>query len=902
MPDGDFQRLEQLFNAAVDLAPDEQQAFLQYSCKGDAELLQSMQALLEHSARTVNFSAVVEHSALDLFAQASLTEGDVAGAYRILDKIGQGGMGTVYLAARADDEYQQRVAIKVIHRLAGNNADILRRFQDERQILANLQHPNIVRLLDGGSLDDGSPFLVMEYVNGERIDAWCQRRNLPVDEILALFSKVCQAVQHAHQNLVVHRDLKPSNIVIGTDGEPKLMDFGVAKLLKREGDDHDPLTELGDRMLTPMYASPEQLQGDPVSTLSDVYSLGVILYELLVGQRPFGAGDGDPWSYARRIVEEDPPLPSRRLGQMARRPRSAGKPATAVPLQRRLRGDLDNILLTALARDPRRRYQSSGALAADLDDYRQRRPIAARPRSLTYLTARFVQRNQLASALMLAVVVTVTGFGYALYQQAALLEQERDFARGQLARTSAVLALVEDMFTGLAPNNSQGRTVTVREMLDRASAELDQGSGSFSTAPPAVTAVIRRIIGATYTDLGLIDPAARHLRAALAMHRNGAVSDDEEKLQVILKLSNTYHLGFADQEERLRLNLEAQALSEQLYGPDSAAALAAKAEVASSYHMLGRLQESRALYSEAHEGRLALLGETHPDTLSSLSRLAVVDYWLGNYRTALAAFDQCHATAVAELGPTHTLSLQCLERRGLILESMGRYPEAVSALEQHVALASRIIGRSHPATLRTMHSLADAHRGLARYETAEEMFLDVLALRREALGERNIETLQTEMKLARVYRLQQRYSHAAPLIKHALDNKIAEFGFAHPTTLIAAQEMAELLLDSGQLEEAGTLLARTLAAREQALGAKHPDLQATLLGLARVDRSRQRLASARDHLLRALALHEQHPSYQPRDRPRVLSLLIDVLEELDGPEAALQYRQQLAQLTAPGGA
>ncbi|MDO8863112.1 serine/threonine-protein kinase [Haliea sp. E1-2-M8] len=883
MHSGDFQRLEQLFNTTMDLPKDEQQAFLLRSCDGDLDLLEAVKALLHHSEQTANFTAVVEHSALDMLTQASMAEGDAAGAYRILEKIGQGGMGTVYLAARADDEYQQRVAVKVINRLAGDNADIQRRFQDERQILANLQHPNIVRLLDGGSLADGSPFLVMEYVHGERIDAWCKRENLSVDKILVLFAKVCHAVQHAHQNLVVHRDLKPSNIVIGADGEPKLMDFGIAKLLKPEGDASDPPTELGNRVLTPMYASPEQLNGNAVSTLSDVYSLGVILHELLVGQRPFDDGGTNSWSYAQRIIDEDPRAPSRRLGLGV------------------LRGDLDNILLTALARDPHRRYQSAGALAADLDSCRRRRPIAARPRSLAYLAVRFIQRNQLASALLLAVVMAVSGFGYALYQQAILLQQERDFARGQLARTTAVLDLVEDMFSGLAPNNSQGRTVTVREMLDHASMELDQGRGSFSAAPAAVTAVIRRIIGATYNHLGLIDPAERHLSEALALHRTGAVRDEAEKLRVIRQLSQTYHLGYGYHEERLRLNLEAQALSERLYGPGSQEAFTASAELASSYHLMGRLQEARALYDEVYRGQLALLGEVHPDTISSLSRLAVVDYWLGNFATALAAFEQCHATAVAVLGETHTLSLACLERRGLILETMGRYSAAVAPLEQHVSLGSRVLGRSHPATLRTMHSLADSHRGLKQYDVAERLFLEVLALRREALGETNIETLQTEMKLARVYRLTRRFAEATPLITHALDNEIAEFGFEHPTTLIAAQEMAELLLDSRELGEAGDLLARVLSAREQVLGVEHPELQGTLLGLARVDRARERPASARGHLLRALALWDQNPEYQPQNRRRLLNLLIEVSEELDGPEAALQYREQMVQLSAQAG-
>jgi serine/threonine-protein kinase len=866
--DARFRRVETLFNAAVDLSPEARRAFLLRECGDDPELLATLETMLQSEVPTRRFSAVVDSSASTLVADASLAPGDCAGTYRILKRIGEGGMGVVYLATRADALYEQRVAVKVINRLAGASADIQRRFQDERQILANLKHPNIVHLLDGGSLVDGSPFLVMEYVDGERIDHWCHEQSLSVDGRLALFIKVCKAVQHAHQNLVVHRDLKPSNVLIGTDGEPKLMDFGVARIMKSADEELNPQTRLEERVLTPRYASPEQLSGAAVSTVSDVYSLGVLLFELLVGRRPFDDPDSSDWSYARRVVEDDPPLPSR--------------VDAAAP-----KGDLDNILLMALARDPHRRYQSAGALARDLERYLQRRPVTACSPSLAYLATRFVQRNQLASALMFVFVLAVGSLASALVQQAGLLQEERDYAREQLARTTAVLSLIEGMFKGLAPDNSQGETVTVQQVLDRTGTQLINGSGRFASAPAAVNAVLHRIIGSTYNDLGIIAPGRRHLEAAMALHQKNTLEDDAERLRTINALSQNYHLGFEDQDLRLRLNEEALALSRRLYGPRSEQALAASAELASSYHLLGRLEEGRALYDETYRGRRELLGTEHPDTLRSLSRRAVVDYWMGNYDEALADFEYCESAASARLGATHTLTLQCLERRGLILETMGRHAEAVEALAEHVGVAGPILGPTSPSVLRTQHSLADAYRGLGQYARAEEAFLQVLALRREALGTEHIETLQSEMKLARVYRLMRRYEEATFLITHAVEQTTAQYGFDHPSTLIAAQEMAELLLDSRQLERARDLLLRILSARESTLGDDHPDLESTLVGLSRVAQAGGRLESARGYLSRALTLLESHPTVMA-DRREQLRVRLAALT--DGPLLSGQSR------------
>ncbi|RLQ21206.1 serine/threonine protein kinase [Seongchinamella sediminis] len=889
-----WNELERLFNAAIDLDPADRAAFLARECEGRPELQAAVNELLANSASATDFAAVINATADDLLEHINLGGNDRVGPYRILRKIGQGGMGTVYLAERADDEYHQQVAIKVINHQPGRNDAIVQRFHAERQILANLQHPNITRLLDGGTLDNGSPFLVMEFVDGDRIDHYCASHGLSVDAILALFLKVCDAVQNAHQNLVIHRDLKPSNIAIDSHGEPKLMDFGVAKLMRTEADGADPQTVLEERALTPLYASPEQLSGEAVSTLSDLYSLGVILYELLAGQRPFGAADGGAYAYAQQVIETDPPS----LSQNRKRAWNAAATVQAGRTPgRKISRDLDNIVLKALQRDPGRRYSSVAALAADIDNFLQHKPVSARPPSLPYLAQRFIQRNRLASALVLVSTLTVTGLGVALWFQADLAARERDIARDQLARTTAVLALVEDMFTGLDPDVSQGEDITVRYMLDEAGARMLRSEVEDQQAAP-VRAVIYRIIGNTYNELGLADQALRYLDRAMDLHQSGLVADEDEKIRAMLAISNTYHLAF-ELDARLAVSTQALALSDQRYGAGDERTLEALEAVASANHMLGRLEQAQALFAEIYQRRSESRGEQHPSTLNALKNLGVVEHWLGNYAAALSAYTRCQELGEAAQGPLHSETLRCLGYRGLVLETMGDYPRAAPVLEEHAQRSAKVMGENHPDTLRSLHSLADSYRGLAQYDRAEALFLEVLDRRRSALGQDHIETLQTEMKLARVYRLTRRYDDAESLINHAVEEEVRQQGFEHPATLIAAQEKADLLLDSGQLTAARELLLRILAARTARQETEHPELQKTLVGLARTDLNIGEPAVAQQRLQRALQLGESRPDYQHRTRRQILALLVESSEGLNDASAAQAYRQRLALLDNP---
>jgi serine/threonine protein kinase len=438
-----WKRIDQLLQSAFDLPENEREAFLDRACAGDDEMRHEIISLLNAEDRAGGF---LNQSPMKReLERTSPAIGARVGAYRITREIGRGGMGAVYLAERADRQFKQKVAIKLIKR--GMDTDeIVRRFRYERQILASLNHPNIARLLDGGATEAGLPFFVMEYIEGEPLIEYCDRHKLDTTKRLKLFLQVCAAVQHAHNNLVIHRDIKPSNILISEDGEVKLLDFGIAKLLNTEEAGLSSL--LGQRPMTPEYASPEQARGQNLTTASDVYALGVVLYELLSGHRPYRFPNRAPEEVARVICEQEPEKPSSAINhvleesfpdghpQVARTPESVSAPREGQleKLRRRLNGDLDNIILTALRKEPERRYQSPAQLAEDIERSLDGRVVTARRNTFGYRSGKFIRRNKAGVAAGTLVMTALFAGIVATMWQARIAHAERDRAEIQRNR------------------------------------------------------------------------------------------------------------------------------------------------------------------------------------------------------------------------------------------------------------------------------------------------------------------------------------------------------------------------------------------------------------------------------------------------------------------------------------
>jgi serine/threonine protein kinase/tetratricopeptide (TPR) repeat protein len=520
--------LLELVGNALDLPPGERTAFLQAACGDNTALLSDACSIVEHARQAGEFlgePAYVQATGEDFAGvdAGSLAPGTMLGEHRLLSLLGEGGMGEVYLAE--DTKLERRVAVKLLkHRL--DDASLARRFRHERKVLAALNHPNIARLYGGGTTPEGRSYLVMEYVEGERLDRFCERHALDVSERLVLFRKVCAAVAYAHQNLIVHRDLKPANIRVTAEGEPKLLDFGIAKLLDPEGGTGAPadLTVTLQGAMTPEYASPEQLKGEMITTASDVYSLGVVLYELLCGQRPYAAlKSRRPDELVRAICEEEPPRPSTAAGKTVAPNTTAGALVgeaavvrkRSAALRRLLEGDLDNIVAKALRKEPSRRYLGVSALSEDIRRHCAGLPVSARRDTLGYRSAKFVRRNKAGVIAATLVLLALIGGLVATAWEASVTRQERDRARIAQKQAERLNGFMQTLLGSVNPENGVGPDLKVVQVLDEASKGIDQELA----ADPAILAQAHLTIGQAYTNLKEAEPAIRHLRAAVDIDR-----------------------------------------------------------------------------------------------------------------------------------------------------------------------------------------------------------------------------------------------------------------------------------------------------------------------------------------------------------------------------------------------
>ncbi|HEX3084926.1 MAG TPA: serine/threonine-protein kinase, partial [Pyrinomonadaceae bacterium] len=499
MNSGQWHRLNEIFAAAIELDPDRQNQFLREACAGDECLQREAEAILaatQHADRQGFLTGNVFSDGAEVIAANEIPPGTIIGPYRVVQEIGRGGMGAVYLATR--EGFQQKVALKIIKR-GMDTESIVRRFVMERDVLASLNHPNIARLLDGGTTD-GLPFIVMEYVEGDSITAFCDQKRLTIDERLVLFRKVCAAVVYAHQNLVVHRDIKPSNILVTPDGEPKLLDFGIAKVLSSDqlGYTIEP-TAAGAGLMTPEYASPEQIRGEKVTTASDIYSLGVLLYEMLSGHRPFQFRSRSAGEMLQVISERLPPSPSTAastqqelvpLDQDATRqiltPDTVAEMRSEKParLKRKLAGDLDNIVLMALRKEPERRYQSVQQFVDDVRRHLEGLPVVARRATLSYRTAKFIERNRTASLFAsLALLAILAGLSIAVWQAVVARRQWQRAERRSTEVRRLTNALLNDLHTevGRLPGSDP-----VQEKIFQISIEYLNGLAQETNDPVAL--------------------------------------------------------------------------------------------------------------------------------------------------------------------------------------------------------------------------------------------------------------------------------------------------------------------------------------------------------------------------------------------------------------------------------
>jgi serine/threonine-protein kinase len=841
-------QIQTLFEAALERPPAEREAYLQAACAGDPSLLAEVRSLLAADATP---HPLFDTMALDAIALPAdlLPDGllpsvdDRVGPYRIVERLGRGGMGAVFLAERADGQFDQRVALKLI-RGGWASVSTVRRFQSERQILASLQHPHIARLLDGGLTDDGRPYFAMEHVDGVPLDRYCDTHAASVAERVRLVRTVCSAVQYAHRRLVIHRDLKPSNLLVTetADGpQVKLLDFGIAKVLAASdeavGDTAlggRPRTQTGRAVMTPAYAAPEQVQHAEVTTATDVYALGVVLYELLADQRPYDLSGCSP-AAIERIVSTEEPAP----------------PSTLAPHERRraLRGDLDTIVLKALRKEPARRYASAEALADDLQRYLDGRPVEARPDTVPYRARKFVARHRFGVAATTIVAVLLAALvGFYTVQ----LAEERDRARLEAETATEVSDFLQGLFAVSDPAMSGGDDLSARTLLDQGAARIERELAG----QPVVQARLMQVMGEVYQNLGAFDAAAPLLERSLTLRRDMLeappldVAASLNSLAVLRQETGAY--AAADSLFRAAL-----AIQHEQVGPDDPAVAATLHDWGTLLHVQGQYDRADSLFQRALAIRTAHFGTADPRTSSTLNERATLRFDRGDLDGAEQLYRQTLDQRRARFEGDHPDVATSLNNLAMVLRHKGRFDAAEALYREALAMRERLYDGPHPDVAHTLNHLARLYANQGEYATAEPIARRALAMRIDVFGEKHVETTASMGNLAGILGGLGRHDEQARYYRRALQVVRATLGDRHPYAAALTYSLASALHAAGDRATAEARYRESLALHRQLFPDGHANVAYPLIRLGALLIETNRAAEAEPLLREAIALRTE---------------------------------------------
>ena len=845
-----WRRIEAIFNDALELHPSQRTTFLAEACSTDVELRKEVQELLRSSEKTAKLLAEPIEGVVQDLVSAEALVGRTVGHYKIIRTLGEGGMGKVYLAERSDQEYQTKVAIKTISTFLGSQNRMLERFRSERQILANLQHANIARLLDGGVTSEGLPYLVMEYVDGEPIHDYCLRHSLRLKDRLCLFGKVCSAIEYAHHHLVIHRDIKPANILVDAAGEPRLLDFGIAKLIEQVPDTASPvLASATECLMTPEYASPEQIRGEPVSTATDIYALGVLLYELLTGQRPYQFETHSHLEMARVICQKEPTAPSA-VVKARRTDSSTENPGT----------DLDNIVLMAMRKNPTERYASVATFWADIQAYLNGYPVLARQQSWSYRAAKFIKRHKVGFSAAVISVVALIGFSIGMGILARRANQEQKKAQKEAE-------FLASMFRAASPDEAKGREITARELLDRGAERINIELA----AEPEIRMPLVVDMAQAYSDLGAYD------KGLALLNRSSSVS-------LLNKLT------FAQQAEafetegtlyRLKSNYKAaEPLFRRALALRRNTLRASDPLIAQSLTTLGEclyLQqqdlEAESLLREA----LRIRRSSPPDNADDVRNyLALLLKRKGEFNEAVELLSEAVAISLRVGGTDSPSYGQSLHNWASALIDVGDLGQAETRLRELLDVRRRVLGRTHPAITYTLNNLGFVLLEEGKPSAAEPYLKENLQLRLQVYGRENPGVISGWNNWARFLHATGQFEEARKSYQRALDIALKE----GPETWTVAQikaNLGRLAFDQKDHKQAEDLEEEALSVRRKLGGPEKPVIATSLLDLAIIRLYLGDAAGAESLCRQAVAIREKALT---GDNPAILQAKLRLAETL----------------------
>ena len=942
-----LQHEEALFSSALALPESERARFLDRACADDRDLRERIDALLLGVQPAEDFiSPLLSNPAADSKRPwlDEHAEGESIGPYRLLHQIGEGGGGVVYLAEQSQP-LQRQVALKII-KLGMDTRAVVARFEAERQVLAMMDHPGIAKVFDAGSTPTGRPYFVMELVRGIKITDYCAQCRLTLEERIRLFIQVCHAIQHAHSKGVIHRDIKPSNILVTLhEGAAlaKVIDFGVAKATQGRAGDHTQFTAFDQFVGTPAYMSPEQTYpgSGAVDAQSDIYALGVLLYELLTGCLPFdgnAASDSQIAAIKQRIRGDEPQRPSQKLRTLS--PEQAANAAARVrvplaQLSKHLQGELDWIVLRCLEKEPGRRYASATELAQDLERHLRNEPVLARPQTALYSLAKFARRHRALVGMFAVFVLFLVGATVVSTWLAVRARQAEQRAQIEAAsREQVINFLRDDLLAQAGPNEQPEPDVKLRTVLDRAAAKARERF----VDQPLIEANVQHTLATTYDALGAYATAREHHERALELRRKQLGADHPETLQSQALLVSIM-IAESSYEQAEPLALETLDRMTEALGAEHSDTLAHAGNVALLLYQRGKFEQMVSLLEEILPIQQRTLGEAHEETMSTMNNLAIGYRNQGKYREASQLHAQELAISRKAFGSEHPSTLTSMNNLANTYSDLGRFDEAMALNREAFEISRRIAGEDHPETLIIRHNLATNYRELGDLKTAERMQTETVELSRRTIGADHTNTLRAENLLGSIYRDRGKLEAAAMLQAGVVERAAKAYGADHPIAIITATHLAQTYQEQGNTAQAEELLRLEAPRAVEAFGPNESytlDLNDRLasvliargkfseaLELLR-ETSAQRRRSAPDHwrtlstesllgaALAGAGLREESekmltstyerliaarlPAYETRLRQRTAQALVTLYATWNKPAEAARWREKVTSL------